>query len=363
MKKTKLIVFLLVSAVVMFISTTHISAQNIDFKLDGEQIDQDVLKDSQAEINTVLPKIAKFLAKPLINYITNLPMGSHPGSVIHQGGGDYHVTHPSVDFNKGKGINTTVIKSATGYGQDIFRPYMQKNGLFGLGTAGIEIFRNGVQLDDRLVKSNQTFDYKIPGGYNTEYGGYEIHYSVHDSQRWTPKMYYININPPCTQCQPSFDGEINDITTNHVMKDNRIYVKQSENTASKNSVSYSPILTMDELYTEFYDNKTKELTNQTKTIAPGSQIVINDVIMELTYNKEKEFTTLNFNSEYPELDYHSIYFKGDLSSEYEIGDSLTLVFELVKTEEINGNTFVELDYNLQAEKNDEYPSLDAFVKK
>ncbi|WP_339216649.1 hypothetical protein [Ornithinibacillus sp. FSL M8-0202] len=42
---------------------------------------------------------------------------------------------------------------------------------------------------------------------------------------------------------------------------------------------------------------------------------------------------------------------------------MTLVFELVKTEEINGNTFVELDYNLQAEKNDEYPSLDAFVKK
>lgn len=134
------------------------------------------MKDTQVEVTSILPKVARILAKPLINKLGRIPLSSHPGDVFEQSGGTYYVIHPSVDFNSGS-INTTVIKEVLAYGQDILRPSMQRNQILA-GRVGIEIFNNGVQVADRSLRSRQSFDYKVPGGYNTEYDGYEVHYAV-----------------------------------------------------------------------------------------------------------------------------------------------------------------------------------------
>lgn len=367
MKKAKRISIMVGISAVMLFAPSQISAQNIKLDLVEAQNYNDISKDPQVGVTSLLPKVASFLAKVLINFIGSVPLHSHPGYVSDLGGGDYYVTHPSVDYNQ-NGIGTIIRKDVLAYGQDILRPYMQKEQILA-GKVGIQIYNSShVMVDDKQMSSGLTFDYKVPGGYDTEYN-YYIHYAVHNKERWTPRMFYINIVPPCLGCgtnsiEPSKQvvefsgGEL----TNKVMKDNRIYIKQSGISTSMNSLRPSKSLTMNELYTEFYDGNTRELTDQAKTLSPGSQVKMIDVIEDISYHKDEGYTEFKFKSEYSNLNYHSVYFNGDLSNEYKIGNSIELTFNVVKTAEINGNTFVDLDYNLEAGKSDVYPSIDSFLR-
>lgn len=317
------------------------------------------IKSAQEEV-TSTNTIIRVLGKVLINVAGNIRLSNHPGYVTNFGSGKLYVTHPNVKFNTGS-INTQVKKEVTAYGQDVLRPFMQKNQLF-VGNAQILVFNhNGSKVLDRSVASGRTVDYKIPGGYNTRYNGYHIYYGSNNKENWYTRMYYINNGQPCTQCIPSSLEDPHPLNENLVLKNDRIYIKQS-NLDSVDLKSNKKDLTMNDIFNEFYDNNTKKLTNQTRTLDAEDEVSINDVIAGLKYNSEYDYTEFQFKSEHSTPNYHSIMFQGNLSSRYSPGDSLNLLFKLKETENVNGDIFVDLNYNIQVEDSNKFPVIDNFIK-
>lgn len=317
------------------------------------------VSEMDVETNSKKNTIIKVLGKLLINVVGNKPLGNNPGRVVDHGH-SYYVTHKNVKFNSGS-IKTTVRKNLTTYGQDIIRAFMQKNQLFA-SKAFIHIYNGGRDpVRNRSVSSGQVVEYKIPGGYNSKYNNYYIHYGSSYSDNWYPRMWYIRSSEPCIPCLPTSSSNAED--SNLVMKDNQIYIKQTIISATdKTSRNEKDKFTMNDLFTEFYNVSTEELSNQTKTLSPGNDVIMVDRIMDLYYHEDDNYTELKFHSTYSDPEYHIIRFKGDLTNDYDAGELLKLKFKLVKTAKINGNTFVDLDYNLHVDKTGEFPKIDSFMK-
>lgn len=82
--------------------------------------------------------------------------------------------------------------------------------------------------------------------------------------------------------------------------------------------------------------------NYAKNYKAGDEIIINDEIIDIVYNKLKDPTSFGFKSANLGNEIEYITFNGDLSSKYSIGDRITLRFTLLS---IDGSEFVEIDYN------------------
>lgn len=119
---------------------------------------------------------------------------------------------------------------------------------------------------------------------------------------------------------------------------------------------------MNELFGEFYDENTTELTDQTKSISPNEKVSIEDKIIAIDYNSDEDYTTFKFNSDYSTLDYHNVIFNGNHTDNYHVSDFLKFNLKLVQTDNIDGEVFVDLDYNIHVEQTGEFPELDTFIE-
>ncbi|HSI66170.1 MAG TPA: hypothetical protein VK947_02065 [Planococcus sp. (in: firmicutes)] len=304
-------------------------------------------------------------------------MTNHPGSVS-QYSTYYHVSHPSVHYNYGT-IRTTVRKDVTAYGQATLRPYMQKNQLT-VGTAFVQIFNNNNLVFERSISSGRTVDYKVPGGSSTQYPNYHLRYGTSNKEHWYPRMYYLLPPTVCTACGVLSIGDekeskilgVRDLENNTiieaedniVIQDDFIYTKQSNKTVnafSANSFIQKESYTLDEIFAEFYDEEAEQITDQTKTLTPGTKVLVEDKIVGLEYDKTTNLTTLFFNSNHSSYDSHPIAFKGKLTKKYSVGDSINLKFDIVAKAEVNGDTFVDLDYNVYTSETGEFPDIKSFL--
>ena len=178
-------------------------------------------------------------------------------------------------------------------------------------------------------------------------------------------MFYLQ--PECDSClingNPAIlNNKLQDM--NFVLNEdnNRIYVKQSDfNSIYRNSERHKKYFSVNDLFTEFYDENTGELTNQTKSLLPGDEVIIKDEIIEINYFEKENYTLIKFNSNNSNHDYHTIMFKGDLTSDYKIGDIINLKFNIIKIDAIGNDIFVDLDYNIQFERTNEVPKIDSFI--
>ena len=51
---------------------------------------------------------------------------------------------------------------------------------------------------------------------------------------------------------------------------------------------------MNDLFTEFYNFSAEELSNQTKTLSPGNDVIMLNIIMDLYYHEDDNYTELKF---------------------------------------------------------------------
>lgn len=376
MKKS---IILFLSAFLLIIPYNNASAQvtsNIVLNTDSSDEIQDYSKDestvSPLVAGSIVTKILQKLALPLLKVIGgSITFPDTKGDIWDLGRGQYYVEYGSLKFGGSNG--THAYKDLIVTGRDTIRFSVKSQDLFQKSPVAVGIFTTSQRdpLDSKGLKSGQYIDYTFPGGYDTQYSNYYVGLSVGDDGKWAPNMFYTIVDAPCTQAPCPLPTSISpeqlslnnvENTSNAILYNDRyVYLNndKSVKAASYNLSDVSESLTVNELYGEFYDSSTNTLTDQTKSLSPNTTVRVKDVITDITYNVENDYTEIKFASNYSNIEYHSAYFKGNLTSEYSIGDTLALKFKLITIAEINGQVFVDLDYNY--DKNSDYPTIEEFL--
>lgn len=385
MKKFGILLSTTILAISLPFSSMIAHAEEIDNEiiLEGENLSFDKGEVSPLVATSVITTILKKLAMPLLKLVGGIPLSGTDGVVIDQGRGVYYVKYGSITFNSGN-VVSHAFKELVVTGQDTMRFMIQHNNfLFQGSPLAVGVFDKSnptKPLIEKSLKSGNYFDYTFPGGYETQYNNYYISLSTGDKASWEPSMYYTVVDKPCTgtcpapASNPSPQLSLNnvDISSNAILYNDRyLYlnndtsVKSTSNnltsTFSNNLSDVSEGLTFNQLYGEFYDSSTNTLTNQTKSLLPNTTVHVQDNITDIAYNVENDYTEIKFASDYSNIEYHSAYFKGNLTSEYSIGDTLALKFKLITIAKTKGQVFVDLDYNQYYDNNSDYPTIDEFL--
>lgn len=329
---------------------------------------------------TIITNILKKLAMPLLKTIGGIAFPETKGVVYPYMGGEYYVEYGSIKFNSGS-VAGYAFKDLVVTGRDTMRFSVKKNQLLQGSPVAVGIFTVNAPknpLAQKSLKNNQYIDYTFPGGYETQYNNYYVSLATGDTASWIPNMWYTVVSTPCSGTCPApvsissqqlslnnVDNMSNAILYNdryvYVNNDKSVKAASKTTNSSYNSPDLSESLTLNELYGEFYDSSTNTLTDQTKSLSPNTTVRVKDVITDITYNVENDYTEIKFASNYSNIEYHSAYFKGNLTSEYSIGDTLALKFNLITIAETNGQVFVDLDYNQYYDKNSDYPTIEEFL--
>lgn len=80
-------------------------------------------------------------------------------------------------------------------------------------------------------------------------------------------------------------------------------------------------------YGQSVDNETLTATTYLKSFDDGDTVVIEDQLQNLTYNATNDFTIIQFAS----LQQRALTIEGDITGEFQAGDSITLTSEIVNT--------------------------------
>lgn len=318
--------------------------------------------ESEIGLNRLRPIIVT-LGKALYRIVGGIPYTTNNTGYVDQWtDGRILVNHGAVDFNAGN-THARVRKEVEAYGQDEVRLYGTANQI-SHGRMTIYFKDSNLNIIDwDNVGSNDYFDYTVPGPRDVK-RTYYVDYVVSNPERWTPKMWYYDTSNWCPDCIIAEDPDDVLEYDNAVIKDGKMYIKQgsSSNTLNEGSELTKDTFTMDDLFIEFYDEKIGELTDQTKTLSPGDKVIFKDKILKLDYNAEQDYTLLGFHSNITDFDYHTITFKGDLTKNYKIGDFLDLEFNIEKTAEINGDIFVDYNYNIEFSQSNETPEINNYLR-
>lgn len=318
--------------------------------------DETYMGETDVEINS-MKTVIRILAKLLISVARNISIPNTEGRVTQYPDGDIYVQHPSFKFTQSE---DKLRKEVYAYGGTTLRTFAKRDQLFGGGRISIEIQNSSYKkVAGGSYRDQESFDYNVSGSQDNG-RTYYIQYGTPYSETWSLRMYYLKPS----HCAPSciIAGDPVHLDDNNVVINDRIYVKQSKKTAYvSNFQGYKERFTMDELFSELYDESMEELTNQTKSLLPGDEVIVEDNIVEVNYISDGDYTIFKFNSTYSNYGSHNILFKGDLTEDYGAGDTLKIKFNMVQTAEIDGEAFIDFDYNVLFEKTNEVPKIDNFV--
>lgn len=105
------------------------------------------------------------------------------------------------------------------------------------------------------------------------------------------------------------------------------------------------ILTMNELYNEFYDETLELKVDIAKNLKVYDSFILSDTISNMIYDETNNYTIFEFNSDFGP---QSFVFDGDLTGMYKKDNNIQLEFTLVPI--VDGKEYVTLNYNIMAEK-------------
>jgi hypothetical protein len=380
MKKLALMLssVILVSTLVSSPIISHAEESTIKFN-NEEKVLKNIIENDDLISPLALPKIftkiAGKLAMPLLKQVGGLAWPNTYPSVVYAGNNTYVTALGTINFATGVpgAIGTNVYKELLVTGQDKMVLEVRSNQLY-VPSARISAVlakqstsgTTPINIVDKSLANMGSFTYTFPGHISTEYNEYYLSLSTAYKHFWNVFIEYTIVEPPCTSnCLAPTSDVIQKMDNNVVQYNNkRFYLNQdkSEDLQTKVSFNTSNILTVDELYDEFYDKTTNQLTNQTKTLLQNSTVYVKDVIKDIIYNEEDDYTEFRFASSHPNQEYHPSYYKGNLTEAYSIGDILELKFKLITIAETNGQVFVNLDYNQYVQENSDYPNIEEFLK-
>lgn len=114
--------------------------------------------------------------------------------------------------------------------------------------------------------------------------------------------------------------------------------------------------TAEALFQAFQDDGV--FTNQSPILSPGEKIRFHDEITGIDYDATSNVTTICFKSSWS--DAHTICFAGEYPN-LEVGDSITLVFQVILIDTQNEQNYIDLNYNVQVENSGHFPNLSDFL--
>ena len=142
---------------------------------------------------------------------------------------------------------------------------------------------------------------------------------------------------------------------------NRVY--QFSDTPSQNRSSLAPsVLDLTELNNQFVNQADGKTVDYLADFDHGDVVSFSDTIVDIQYNDVENATTFYF-IEVNSSEKIGWKFDGDLTDQYNIGDTLNLSFDVVDTATCQDITFESLDYFGAAfarDIGDSYPSINDY---
>lgn len=173
-------------------------------------------------------------------------------------------------------------------------------------------------------------------------GTYRATYAVTKNQKWTAAARLFDANTPT---RSSFDIDNQNMVID--WDDNKYYyIPTNDETVSTVALSSENILDVDQLYEQFWDSKLNEYVYDLKNFVVGDNVIVSDSIKGITYDAEKERTILEFDTRRGTAYWP---FDGNLLDQYNVGDQVTFVFNVVQAYESEAYVFENLDYFQHAE--------------
>lgn len=303
-----------------------------------------------ADLGDILTSIDIF--KKAVEIIDNIYVGHHHKdntTTIHSIDGNYSYKIINMGFN--------------GYGGSIYGSYARQNyrashrdqELTAFATVN-NIFYDPIDVEIRNLNTNalvlqpttvtdgSIITYTVPGsGINQNY---ELKYSNSFTKKsWNLGFRFRHYLADLTGIYPQVINNYDEDDFIIEEINNRILIKPSQSIQTfdyRNDNNTNIQLSFKELRDQFYWDDLEIKMNYAKNYKAGDEIIINDEIIDIVYNKLKDSTSFGFKSANLGNEIEYITFNGDLSSKYSIGDRITLRFTLLS---IDGSEFVEIDYN------------------
>lgn len=199
---------------------------------------------------------------------------------------------------------------------------------------------------NKSVSNNQASYYKT--SYYDNFGTWRARFVENDSDKWNCWVSFTDWN----EYYGTYAMSINESGTIQSAKiaktKDKIYFLPDSNHKSKEKKVYSGKLSMKDLSNEFFDSVNNRYVQSSKNFSVGDKILFKDVIKSIAYDSSANATYFVFDG----LDNEKITwaFANDLTDKYKAGDSLSLKFNLVEENNINGVIFENIDYIVNAQK-------------
>lgn len=139
------------------------------------------------------------------------------------------------------------------------------------------------------------------------------------------------------------------------LKPSKEHLQLNATAKMENNKFKKKIYNMNNLYSEYYDNVLEEKVDVAKTLVAGDNVYLSDTINNIEYDSDENVTIFEFTTNYgPQY----LAFKEDLTSEYNVGDSLNFNFKIVNLH--HGHAYTNLDYSVITQ-NGVYPDIKEFL--
>ena len=196
---------------------------------------------------------------------------------------------------------------------------------------------NSDYVTSKTLEDDQRFQYKLDSPSDGE--EWNIAFTSTDKKPWNCWIFEQHKE------RRNKEGYIEN--DDFIIKDNEnFYVKFNEVPAIR---SISQYITMQELVEELTDPVNGYYVDNFTSYDVGDTIRFSDVIYDLAYDDERDCTEVSFIGDNDEPIIWL--FKGDITSQYAVGDILKLNFEVIVKDKIGDITFETLDYIEEISKN------------
>lgn len=195
-------------------------------------------------------------------------------------------------------------------------------------------------------------------------GRWELRYTTSESKRWSCWFFYDPVAPiKSVKTQTLINAETGErITADLYRTSEKMYAVPSEDFKSSDMQMRTNMgsINIDQLVAQTYDENIGRFVNFMKDYSIGDTVVFEDLISEISYDKNSNATKFTFKCK--DNDTVDWYFAGDLTSEYNVNDTLKLRFKVVEEYSDENFTFETLDY-IKNSSNEQYESIDNYLFK
>ncbi len=208
----------------------------------------------------------------------------------------------------------------------------------------------------QVCGSNQYMDYVIPTNALGPYGVYRCQYVATNGlpQKWQLYARFM--------FDPNFEWRsAREMDGYYYSEQGKVYQYSDSTPISYRSfINKDQSLTAKQFNDQFINPGDGAFVDYLKDYDPGDKLYLSDEITMVEYILDENATSISFDG--PGGEQISWIFSGDLTSDYTVGDTLNLHFNVVQSEQSENHVFESTDYSIEAEKLDNgYPEISDYL--